>query len=159
MADEIVAKLQTEDTTQEQGNVLGLVLGDVATRTYLLWSATDGAVTAKMALDSTFTDFLESQDNRTYLVDAQIIERDINGLDSGTIRLFGYVKRGVGAATLVVNQISSVPREDAPLLGVSATLTANTTTGSIDINVTGLTGLQIKWAAKVELTETGITMI
>lgn len=159
MADEMVAKVQTEDITQEQGSVLGLVLGDTATRTYLLWSATDGDVTAKMSLDSKFQDFLETEDNKTYLVDAQIIERDLDSQSSGTIRLFGYVSRGVGAATLVATQISSVPREDAPLLGVSATLTVDTTTGAIDINVTGLAGLRIKWAAKVELTETGITMI
>jgi len=153
MADEVVAKVQTEDTTQAEGNVLGLVAGDAATKTYLMFAATDGAETAKLSLDSLGIDFLESEDNKTYLIDAHIIERDTAGQDSGTIRLYGYVSRGTGAASMLVNQISSVPREDVALFGVAATLTADTTTGAIDINVTGLTGLIIKYVARVMVTE------
>lgn len=153
MPDEVVAKVQTEDTTQEKGNVLGLVLGEAATKTYLMAAMTDGAVTAKLSLDSLGLDFLESEDNKTYLVDAHILERDTAGQDSGTIRLYGYVSRGVGAASMLVNEISSVPREDVPLLGVNVTLVPNLTTGMIDIEVTGLGGLVIKWVARVMVTE------
>lgn len=157
MADEIVAKVQTEDVTQPEGNVLGLVMGDMATKTYLMTGVTVDDAVAKMSLDSKGIDFLESEDNKTYLVDAHIIERNTAGQDSGTIRLYGYVTRGVGAASLLVVQITSVAREDAAFAG-AATLTVDTTTGAIDINVTGTLGMTVKWVARVMVTEVGITI-
>ena len=158
MADETVAKVQTEDTTQESGNVLGLVMGDMATKTYLMTATSVDDVTAKLSLDSKGIDYIESEDNKSYLVDAHILVRDPAGQETGTIRLYGYVSRGVGAATMLVNPISSVTRTDIPWQAIVATLEPDTTTGMIDIKVTGVPGYTFKWVARAMITETGISV-
>lgn len=155
---EVTADFMQEDATQTQGNIYGLVAGKNATKNYLLWAQTVDAVTGKMSLDSVGADFLETEDNKTYGIEIMLVARDVAGQDSMWGQFTAVVTRGAGVATTLMPQQNSFDFYDVGTLAglhSNVAITASAVDGSINIEVTGLAGVTINWAAQVRVVEVG----
>lgn len=161
MVDEVVAQVQTEDVTQKKGNVLGLVAGDVASKTYLLTTVTDGAVTKPLSLDNLDEDFLETEDNKSYAITGTVVARDVATGDTGYNTMFAIYKRGVGVATLTLLQGNNYDFFSGTILVNFPTHTnfaADVVNGFMNLEVTGYAGVVVKWGATFTVTEIGNTV-
>jgi len=157
---EVVAQVQTEDTSQEKGNVLGLVAGGVSTKTYLPFGVTTDNVQTELSIDSEGVDFIETADNKSYFVTVEVVGKDITGTNTAGFRRWCMVHRDTGAASVLFdNEGDSGSDLFIGAGGLSATVEADTATdGRIKIMVTGLVGETYKWAATVTVTETDIVV-
>jgi hypothetical protein len=154
--EEVTAQVQTEDTSQVQGNVLGLVAGLVSTKTYLPFVTTTDDQPTELSLDSLGADFIETEDHKAYFVTAEIVGTDVNGFRTAGFRRWCLVHRNVGVASVAFdNEGDSGSDLFLGTAGQTATIEADTATdGRIKIIVTGNIGETYKWAATVTVTET-----
>jgi hypothetical protein len=91
--------------------------------------------------------------NSTYRFTANVAARTSAGV-SYTVRLTGAIERGANAAaTAIVGAVTQDVVEDAGAAAWDATAIANTTLGSLEIQVTGEAATTIRWVAQVETVE------
>lgn len=154
---ETVAKMITQDVTQTAGDVVGLVAGSGKVTDYLMYPAqTVGAVQAELSLDSLNADFLETQDNKTYLLEVKCVGRDVATTDQVWFDLHFAVVRGVGFATCLQKNggLGLTGNADLALATAVLDLTVDTLTdGHIIIRPTGVAGITMNWVASVRVTE------
>lgn len=111
--------------------------------------------------DATVTDLLNNgteaiaiTDDTTILFEIQLVARrtDVAGESAG-YRFFGVIERatGVGTTQFVDTPVKEIMAEDDS--DWDANVTADTSNGTLDIEVTGEAGKTIRWVASVSLTQ------
>lgn len=96
-------------------------------------------------------------DDHAFQVTANIVARDTSTGDAKAWKIEGLVKRGSGASTvaLVGTPTKTVIAEDTGTTAWTADLVADTTRGSVEVEVTGEASTTVRWACKIDTVEVG----
>lgn len=148
------ADLVTEDTTQEQGNVVGLVNGSAKTTTFLLRKELANGVTGELALDGD-AEYLETEDNKAYFIYVNMVGRDGANTEAYFARRGALIKRGVGAASLTIEWSNAESWFDTLSALTTFVFTVNLTDGHIGVEVANTSGVSMDFVARAEVTEIG----
>lgn len=93
--------------------------------------------------------------NQSMIIKAQVVGKTAGAGDMAAYEITAIARRGANAAATVLlgTPTVTVLYEDAGAAAWDVSITANTTTGAIQINVTGAAATTINWAATVDTTE------
>lgn len=96
-------------------------------------------------------------DNYAYTATAIITARNTSTGDMASWKIEGAVKRGTGAAStaLVGTPAITTIAKDAGAAAWAVAMVANTTRGSVEIQVTGVAATTIHWVCKLDTVEVG----
>ncbi len=127
--------------------------GDAQSSTFILRQQTANATPASLLLDGTTASSKAAlADNSTWTFSVLVVGRSSGGASAG-YKLEGVIERGSGAATtaLVGSVTKTALAEDNAAWDVS--ITADTTNGALDIQVTGAAATDIRWVARLDTVE------
>lgn len=131
--------------------------GDAQSGSYVMRRATSNATPTELSLDGgapAATTRIVLPNNSAYSFTGQVIARASGG-DSAAWRFSGTIERGANAAATALIGTPTITDTDAEA-GASAwviALTADTTNGSLKLEVTGAAATDIRWMATVETAE------
>lgn len=109
---------------------------------------TTNATPTEIFIDGVASDRLDIPDNTTVLLDIQVVARRTDAAaQSAAYAFHGFVRRDVGAASTVVSFNPVSVKED--VAGWDVVPSANTTSGSLVLTVTGEAAKTIEWRAVV----------
>lgn len=144
------------------GNFGGSATGVSQVGTHIVIRETTDSTPSILAydnVDETVVNFATTilDDSTAYAITARVIGRDTSTGDVYHVVVEGTAKRGVGAATTVLDgtPVYTTISQSAGAAGWSVSLVANTTRGSAEIQVTGETGTTIHWVCKFDTVEVG----
>lgn len=127
-------------------------LGDAQKGLYVLRKATSDAVASPLFCDG-LSQKLVIGVNSTYSFSGMVSARSSTG-DSAGWRFTGTIKRGSTFGTVVlVGAVIGTPDMDPGAVGWQLSITADTVSGAMSINVTGAAATNIRWVATVETCE------
>jgi len=89
--------------------------------------------------------------NQTWVFVVHVLGRRTDSSETGAYRIEGLIENEAGTTALVGSLTKSIIHEDATAW--DATVTANNTTDTLQVNVTGEDSKTIKWTARVEIVE------
>jgi hypothetical protein len=126
-------------------------------------SLTSGASTASSVLatvgtadatQTTVASFVMA-DNTAILFSANVVCKSSTGSAAGGFTLSGVLHRGTGAASTAFTglEMKSIVARD--VAGWDCDAFANTTTGGLDIKVTGAAATTLSWFADIQVTSVG----
>ena len=123
--------------------------GEAQTSIYILRGTTTNNVSTILTL-SDFGDRLTIAPGRTVVFDVQIAARSAGGESAGyTVQ--GVIENQLGVTTLISGVYIPFTREDDDTWNIG--VTADDSTDSLKVTVTGATGDSIRWVATVRTTE------
>lgn len=128
--------------------------GDAQHSVLTLRKLTTDDTATEMPIDNGST-YLAIEDGKAYAFEATIVcVTATTGANRAMYKLKWHTFRGAGVGTTTVNGlvVETIYESDA---GLDATVTADTTNGRPAIKVTGIAATNIRWVAKVEMTEVG----
>lgn len=131
--------------------------GDAQKGLYILRNTTNNSDQKPLFLDGV-SQRLNLSGFSTYAFSGMVAARSSNGTSSGW-RFTGTIKRGAElSSTTIVGMVIGTPDMDSGAVGWGLSIAANTTTGSLEILVTGAISTDINWVATVETCEVGKTI-
>lgn len=135
-------------------------LGDAQTSNHVLRYTTTDATPSVLSGDGVVigsTNTTVIPDNHAYTAVAYITARNTSTGDMASWRIEGAVKRGTGAAStaLVGTPVVTAIAADAGAASWVVSMVANTTRGSVEIQVVGVAATTIHWVCKLSTVEVG----
>jgi hypothetical protein len=137
-------------------NALTLGSGNIATGTDIVqWEgATTDATVTEIFLANTAATRLDLEDNRGMAFEIRVVGKLTSGTDIGDYKVEGTIVRGAGVGTTVLKW-SNVVTNYEDVAGWDVAVSADTTNGSLKLDVTGAAATSIRWYATGVLSRVG----
>jgi len=116
---------------------------------YVAYNTTIGAVTVELYLDG-ISEQIGVTNDATMMFEADIVGRETSGTKHCSFKLTGVISNTGGTTVLVNNVSETIIAETDELWAVEAS--ADNTTNSLRVTVTGELGLTIKWVGFIKTT-------
>ena len=129
--------------------------GDAQHATYVLRNSTANATQTELFLDGTSAEYVVSASN---VVAFEVMVAAINTASTGAgagFKIQGVVYRGATLASVAFIGVPSQTILGRTPNGLNATVAVNTTTGALQVLVTGIAASNYHWVATLETTEVG----
>ena len=94
--------------------------------------------------------------NKTWMFVVNVVARNTAASEHAAYEIKGCIKRDATSGTTAFVGTPAITMTAESVAGWDANVSANTTTGALDINVTGEEAKTIRWVARIQLTEVGI---
>jgi hypothetical protein len=136
------------------GSTRHAISGDCQTSTFVLGIATTNATPTELTTESGATSRMVIRASTTWAFEITVAARSDGGVDNAMYMYRGMIKRDASNNTVLVGTVDNFYTNETDAAWDVA-VTADDTTESLKVMVTGAAATNINWTAKVILTEVG----